>query len=280
MSRLHFTQNELIEFVKCAHFEFVHKISIDLLPVLCNTKRKKRNRGESRCFLGGPAKKRTGRSRRDGRGRSVPISAWGERLVNRMRQLRQQQGISMMEAARRLKLPYTTYVNYEKGAREPSHTVMLAISEYYGVTVDYLLGGDVPSPRNILPMPKMQRIPLLGTIACGEPILAHENQDGTVDLPRDIHADFALRCRGDSMVNARIFDGDIVYIRQQDTVENGQIAAVLIDDEATLKRVHLYEDHIVLSPENPMYRPFSYWGEDMNQVRILGLAVAFTSTLL
>lgn len=86
-------------------------------------------------------------------------------------------------------------------------------------------------------------------------------------------------CKGDSMINARIFDGDIVYIRQQPTVDNGEIAAVLIDDEATLKRVRLFDDHIVLEPENPLYRPFVYWGEEMNTVRILGKAVAFLSTV-
>ena len=134
-------------------------------------------------------------------------------------------------------------------------------------------------PAGFSPMPEMRKVPLLGTIACGEPILAAENMEGEVDIPKEIHADFALRCRGDSMINARIFDGDIVYIRQQDTVDNGEIAAVLIDNEATLKRVTLYEDHIVLSPENPMYKPFVFWYEEMNTVRIIGKAVAFTSAV-
>ena len=132
-------------------------------------------------------------------------------------------------------------------------------------------------PDNIIPMPTMRRIPLLGSIACGEPILAQENLEGDVDVPDHVHADFALRCRGDSMINARIFDGDIVYIRRQDEVEDGQIAVVLIGDEATLKRVRLYPDHLSLEPENPRYRPIVLWGEEMSRARILGLAVAFTS---
>jgi repressor LexA len=123
----------------------------------------------------------------------------------------------------------------------------------------------------------MNSIPLIGTIACGEPILAEENIEAMVDIPAHIRADFALRCKGNSMINARIFDGDIVYIRQQPTVDNGQIAAVLINDEATLKRVRLFPDHIVLEPENPQFRPLVYWENEMNSVRILGLAVAFTS---
>ncbi len=135
---------------------------------------------------------------------------------------------------------------------------------------------DIP---NIISIPEMRKIPLIGSIACGAPILAEEHIEEYIDIPKHIHADFALTCKGDSMINARIFDGDIVYIRQQDTVENGQIAAVLIDGEATLKRVQIYEDHISLEPENPQYRPMVYWGEEMNTVRILGKAVAFTSAI-
>lgn len=132
---------------------------------------------------------------------------------------------------------------------------------------------------NIIPMPETRKIPLVGTIACGAPILADENIEEYVSIPKHIHADFALTCKGDSMINARIFDGDIVYIRQQETVENGEIAAVLIDGEATLKRVKIYEDHIVLEPENPMYKPYSYWNEEITSLRILGKAVAFTSAI-
>lgn len=139
--------------------------------------------------------------------------------------------------------------------------------------------SDAPLPPNIIPMPKMRKIPLVGTIACGEPILAQENIEEYISIPKDLAGDFALTCRGDSMINARIFDGDIVYIRQQDTVDSGEIAAVLIDGEATLKRVRIFEDHISLEPENPMYKPFVYWNEEMNSVRILGKAVAFTSVI-
>ncbi|MCI7811589.1 MAG: transcriptional repressor LexA [Clostridiales bacterium] len=134
-------------------------------------------------------------------------------------------------------------------------------------------------PGNILPMPATYTVPLLGTIACGEPILAAENIEDNVEVPENIHADFALRCKGDSMINARIHDGDIVYIRQQPAVNNGEIAAVLIGDEATLKRVYVYEDHVVLQPENPAYEPLVYFGETMSTVRILGKAVGFTSII-
>ena len=148
------------------------------------------------------------------------------------------------------------------------------------VDIAQIAGSDDPIlPSNVIPLPEMRKIPLLGPIACGAPILAEEHIEDYVDIPKIIHADFALTCKGDSMINARIFDGDIVYIRQQPSVENGEIAAVLIDGEATLKRVRLFDDHISLEPENPMYKPIVYWGSDMNNVHILGKAMAFTSAI-
>lgn len=206
----------------------------------------------------------------------------------RIKQLRESKGLNMKEAARILNMPYTTYVNYEKGMREPTSEILVQLANFYDTTVDYLVGRSADRnetvyspelPKNIIPMPVMEKIPLLGSIACGAPILAQEHIEDYMDLPGHIHADFALTCKGDSMINARIFDGDVVYIRQQDAVDNGEIAAVLIDGEATLKRVRLFDDHISLEPENPQYRPIVLWGNDMNTVRILGKAVAFTSTV-
>lgn len=154
-------------------------------------------------------------------------------------------------------------------------------------TPAYLMGwGEETSPAessnvlqfpNIEALPKMKQIPLLGVIACGEPILAEENFDGMVQVPAGIDADYALRCKGDSMINARIMDGDLVFVRQQPDVENGEIAAVLIDDEATLKRVYKHPDNIVLQPENPKYSPFVYTGTQLQDVRIIGKAVYFMS---
>lgn len=135
-------------------------------------------------------------------------------------------------------------------------------------------------PDNILPMPDMRRIPLLGTIACGEPILAEENLDGEVDIPAHVQADFALRCKGDSMITARIFDGDIVYIRRQEDVNSGEIAAVLIGDEATLKRVYKYPGRLELRPENPTFPVLQFEGPQLEDVRIIGKAVAFTSNII
>lgn len=120
-------------------------------------------------------------------------------------------------------------------------------------------------------------IPLLGNIACGVPITAEENIEDYVAAPIGCNANFALRCKGDSMINARICDGDIVFIRSQPDCENGEIAAVLIGDEATLKRVYKYPDAITLMPENSSYPPLVYRNEELNTIKILGKAVGFVS---
>lgn len=134
---------------------------------------------------------------------------------------------------------------------------------------------------NIIPSPHTYKIPMIGDIACGKPILAVEDAEETVDVPDFVNADFALRCKGDSMINARIFDGDIVYIRSQPEVEAGQIAAVRIDDEATLKRVYYTpgSGRITLRACNPLYQDMIYEGETLNQIQILGLAVGFYSAI-
>lgn len=155
--------------------------------------------------------------------------------------------------------------------------LMQLLEEVEDIPVDLSLIPADDLPPGCLPMPKFVKKPRLGTIACGVPILAVEDATEFDDVPDDVSCDFTLLCKGDSMINARIFDGDVVYIRKQEMVDNGEIAAVLINDQATLKRVHIYPDHILLSPENPMYQPLVYWGEEMNTIRILGKAVAFKS---
>ena len=200
---------------------------------------------------------------------------------DKIREARKAAGLTQRQLAEAINVSNTSISNWEKGLSRPDPDTIQNLCWALDVQPNYFFGAESRiSPDNILPMPEMRKIPLLGTIACGTPILATENTDGDVNIPEYIHADFALRCKGDSMINARIFDGDIVYIRQQEAVENGDIAAVLIEDEATLKRVRLYDDHISLEPENPLYKPIVLWGEEMNTAKILGKAVAFTSSIL
>ena len=211
------------------------------------------------------------------------------KFSERLRLLRTTKGLSQQEFAKQIKVSKSSINMYERGEREPGLETLERIADYFNVDMDYLLGKSDVANRdalsfssiasNIIPMPELRPIPLVGAIACGDPILAEENIEEYIQIPKHIHADFALTCRGDSMINARIFDGDIVYIRHQETVTNGEIAAVLIGSEATLKRVKLFDDHIVLEPENPMYKPLAFWGDEMNDVRILGKAVAFTSAV-
>ena len=207
-------------------------------------------------------------------------------LYENIKTRREELGMTKVRLAELVGYDRSMITKIEQGKVDLTQSKISAIAKALQTTTMKLMGdeeGD-DTPSNILPLPKTRKIPLLGTIACGEPILATENVAEYVDMDTDIHADFALRCNGDSMINARIFDGDIVYIRKQNSVENGEIAAVLIDgvesdSEATLKRFFRENDKIRLSAENPMYADKQYYGEEMNQVRVIGKAVAFLSTV-
>lgn len=204
-------------------------------------------------------------------------------MAQKIRELRQAKGLTLEQIADVVGVGKSTVRKWETGMIANMRRDKIAsLAKAFGVTPGYLMGWEEETntlPSNIIPMPEMRKVPLLGSIACGAPILAEEHIEEYVDIPKHIQADFALTCKGDSMINARIFDGDIVYIRHQETVENGQIAAVLIENEATLKRVRLFEDHISLEPENPQYRPLVLWGDEMNTVQIIGKAIAFTSSI-
>lgn len=218
------------------------------------------------------------------------VSTFPERL---RKCLNDKTSITATSLADKIGLSKQAISMYASGSRKPKRPTVKAIAEALNVNEAWLMGYDVPMERydvsqipiipNIISIPKTKKVPLLGTIACGEPILATENIESYVDMDSDVHADFALRCQGDSMINARIMDGDIVYIRKQDIVENGEIAAVLMDDcsesQATLKRVYISDDKIRLCAENPNYQDMIFFEEDMNKVRIIGKAIAFLSTV-
>lgn len=201
-----------------------------------------------------------------------------------LKMLRQSRHLSQDKLADELNLSRSLIGMFESGKRKPSYETLELIADYFNVRLDDLSGrssekSDLFAIPGIMPVPKMVKKPRLGTIACGEPILAEENLDGYDEVPSEIKCDFTLICKGNSMINARINDGDVVYIRQQPIVNNGEIAAVLIDNEATLKRFYSYEDKVVLQPENPQYTPLIYVGEEINNIRIIGKAVGFTSKL-
>lgn len=175
---------------------------------------------------------------------------------------------------------------YTTGVRVPKRPVINALAEALGVNPLWLMGYDLGKYTNIVssvppgfqPLPKRDRIPRVGQIACGTPILAEENVEAYDEVPSDWHADFTLLCKGDSM-EPKIKDGDVVAIHCQPMVENGEIAAVLIDGEATLKRVFLFDDHIELRAENPAFATIIRIGEAMNTVAIEGKAVGLCRKL-
>lgn len=199
-----------------------------------------------------------------------------------MRVRRQELGLTLEEVGDYVGVGKSTVRKWEHGDIENMKRDKIALlSKILKLSPLTFITGEVEygTPDNIIPLPKMKKIPLLGTIACGEPILATENIEALINADENLNADFALRCKGDSMINARIFDGDIVYIREQPDVEDGEIAAVLIGEEATLKRVYKYPSKVVLRPENPLYDDMIYSKEEMNEIRILGKAVAFLSAV-
>lgn len=223
--------------------------------------------------------------------------SFGKQLID----LREKNGFTRKDLAEKIEIPYTTLRNYETDVREPGHKFLIQISSLFNVSVDYLLGlkkedtgqssiikesannrSSITSifdlADNIFPL-QTKKIPLLGEIACGEPIYAVEDYGSYVTCGVDINADFCLVAKGDSMINARINDGDIVFIKEQPDVYDGEIAAVIIDDEATLKRVYKDNLSVTLQAENPKYRPIIITENDCKNVRILGKAVAFQSNI-
>lgn len=191
--------------------------------------------------------------------------------------------LTLLEVANKLGIKEATMQRYESGEiKNIKHDTIVKLAKIFSCSPAYLMGwedeGDLPPYPNIMPI-KTKKFPLLGEIACGEPIFATEDRESYIEAGADIKADFCLKAKGDSMINARIMDGDVVFIRKQPTVNNGQIAAVIIEDEATLKKVYYYPEKakLILQAENTNYEPLVYIGEELNQIRIIGLAVAFQS---
>lgn len=216
----------------------------------------------------------------------IPLSTFKDRLQKAM-SLR---GMRAADLARDTGLSKARISQYTNGIYEPKQKALCQIAKALHVNELWLMGNDVPMEQNpmfatpdvpgIFPL-ESRRFPMLGEIACGKPMMAYEDLASYVISGTDLHADFCLRARGDSMIGARIMDGDIVFIRSADMVSNGEIAAVVIDNEATLKRVYYYpeEQKLILTPENPKYPPLVYIGNQLAEIRILGQAIAFQSDI-
>jgi repressor LexA len=213
----------------------------------------------------------------------------GERIKKR----RIESGLTVDELAEKLGKNRATVYRYESNEIEKLPTTVLEpLAKALGVSPGYLMGWEDENPSesnyeslyekydNIHPI-HLKKFPMLGKIACGEPIYADEDRESFVMADMDIKADFCLTAKGDSMINARIYDGDVVFIKEMPMVDNGEIAAVIIEDEATLKRVYYYPEDSTLQliAENPRYKPLIYQNEELNRIRVLGKAVYFMSAV-
>ncbi|MCO1599876.1 LexA family protein [Desulfosporosinus nitroreducens] len=197
------------------------------------------------------------------------------KFAERLMQLMSDNNDTIYSLAEFLHLSPSAISRYTSATMTPKILTIEAISAKYGVSPAWLMGADVDKYPETVKLSK--QIPVMGTIAAGQPILARQNIESFEYVPEDANVDFCLRVKGDSMTGARILDGDVVFIRQQPDVETGEIAAVMIDGEATLKRVYKINGTVILRPENPNYQDQVYSKKDMKDVVILGKAIRFQS---
>nr|DAQ90334.1 MAG TPA: Repressor protein CI [Caudoviricetes sp.] len=210
-------------------------------------------------------------------------------MAKRIKDLRTSQGMTLEQVAEKVGVGKSTVRKWETGLiANMRRDKIAALADALNTSPMYLMGWsdeinplpklDISKFDNIYPV-NLKKVPLLGEIACGKPIFANEDRESYVLAGSEIHADFCLRAKGDSMVNARILDGDIVFIRKQDMVDNGEIAAVAIGDDVTLKRVVYYPEQnlLILKAENSKYQDMIYAQDQLDQVYILGKAIAFQS---
>lgn len=194
----------------------------------------------------------------------------------RIKQLRERRGLTLEQVGEYVGVNKATVQRYESGEIDIKRNVAIKLAEVLHSDPAYIMGWADELPDNVIQMPPMRRVPHVGSIACGEPILAEQNIEGYDEVPDWVKCDFTLTCKGDSMTGARIHDGDVVCIKAQPEVESGQIAAVLIDgefeSEATLKRVRYIDGGVVLMPENTAFAPMIFVGAEAERVHILGLA--------
>ncbi len=206
-------------------------------------------------------------------------------IGKRIKEKRESIGMTQEELAS--KLGYrnkSSIAKIETGTNDIVQSKVVEFANVLNTSVAYLMGWDNESSSspisNVFPI-TLKKFPMLGEIACGTPKYVNEDRESYIMAGTNIHADFCLKANGDSMINARIYDGDIVFIKKQDMVENGEIAAVVINDtnEATLKRLFYYQEKalLILKAENPIYEDLIFSKEELDNVHILGKAIAFQS---
>lgn len=213
------------------------------------------------------------------------------KFMDRVKELRAEYRLTLRDVAKATGLSHSAISAYEKGKREPGFESLEALADVFNCDIDYLLGRTDEKNENarqlgynsfveafastIRPI-KRSRLPMLGNVPCGEPTFAAAEEDTYIDVENDFGADFCLTAKGDSMINARIFDGDILFVKSCPIVSDGEIAVVIIGEEATVKRFFYDKENniVTLVPENPMFKPMRFIGHEIDNVRVLGRVVA------
>lgn len=206
-------------------------------------------------------------------------------IGTQIRKLRKERGYTQAHLAELLGTRPTTVASWEQGRNKPLMDKVQKMAIIFNVPISEIVGSEEPESHSNIIYPKgLKRVtvPVIGEIACGDPITAEENIDGYTEVifDREIPSGnlFALRCKGQSM-EPTIPDGSMVIIKSQPMVEDGEIAAVLVDNdnEATLKRIKHQGDLIMLMPDNQEYDPIIL---DKNHPgRIVGKAIRYTASL-
>lgn len=187
-----------------------------------------------------------------------------------LKQLRLSKNKTQAQVASEIGIGRTGYTKIENGTQDADTEIISKLADYFGVTVDYLLGrNELNYLGNII---ENKKIPIIGSVKCGPNGLAFEYLEGYVVVDDTLTGNIvAFRCKGDSMRDIGIEDGDIAIVRQQDDVECGELAVVIVNgDEGTLKRIRKFDGGIILEAANPDYPPRIFTGEDLNKIKIVG----------
>lgn len=197
-------------------------------------------------------------------------------LYENIRNRRIQLGMTQDELAKKMGYKSrSTIAKIESGTNDIPQSKIVSFAKALNTTAGELMGtSTTATPHPSLTPAKYKKFKVLGDIACGQPIEAIQQVEEFIETELNVHADYVLHCKGDSMINARIFNGDYVFIKEQPEVENGEIAAVEMDGTVTLKRFYRYDEYIELRAENPTYKPIIIHQTDFDTIRVLGKAVA------
>ena len=206
------------------------------------------------------------------------------KLGDKLKKIRIDKNMSMEELKNLLNNKYDLNISksmisrWENGKSEPINTYLSAYAKEFNLDMNDLLDIDLSEIEGIKIIKKFANVPLLGEIACGEPIFCQRNYDGYFQIDEDLDKpDFCLTARGESMIDVGIHDGDLIFMKQTPTVENGKIAAVIIDEDVTLKRFYKKDHEIILQPENKAYSPIILRENDGQNIKIIGEMIGMYS---